>query len=83
MKTILIFDQCFEQPISFRIVEGDYSHLNQAYVNHIALERKDEDTLMGLLYKDEGGSLHDDWVSDSPVDQVSRDTKVIVVGFLP
>ncbi len=83
MKTILIFDQCFEQPISFRIVEGDYSHLEQAYVNHIALSNEDTDELMTLLYKDEQGNLHDDWLPTFPTDQVTPDTKVVVVGFLP
>jgi len=83
MKTILIFDQCFEQPISFRIVDGDYSHLEQAYVNHIALSNEATDELMTLLYKDEEGNLHDDWLPKFPTDQVTPDTKVVVVGFLP
>jgi len=83
MKTILIFDQCFERPISFRVVEGDYSHLEQAYINHIALSDEDTDQLISLLYKNEEGDLHDDWMSEFPVAEVQSDTKVVVVGFLP
>ena len=83
MKTILIFDQCFERPISFRVVEGDQSYFDQAYVNHVGLPRDKEEILMNLIYKNEEGDLHDDWMSKFPVDQVTSDTKVIVVGFLP
>lgn len=83
MKTILIFDQLLMQPISFRVVEGDYSHLNQKYVNHYELSVEDSDEIMGLLYKDDSGSPHDDWLDTFPVDQVTAETKVIVVGFLP
>jgi hypothetical protein len=83
MKTILIFDQLFERPVSFRVVEGDYSFLNEAYVNSVETSEEDQDVLMGLLYKDEEGNLHDDWLSEFPVEQVAANTKVIVVGFLP
>lgn len=83
MKTVLIFDQLFQRPITFRTVEGDFSHLHQKYVNSTNLSIKDFDELMGLLYKNDDGDVHDDWTEEFPVSDVDKSTKVVVVGFLP
>ena len=82
MKTVLIYDQLFESPVSFRVVEGDYSHLNGAYVNHMRLEANLSDELRALLFKDEVGNLFEDFTTEFPVEAVKAGAKV-VVGFLP
>lgn len=83
MQTVLIYDQLFEKPISFRVVEGDYTHLNGAYINHMDLGDSLSDELLSLLFKDDEGNMFDDFTDTFPVDAVNSGAKVIVVGFLP
>ncbi len=33
MKTVLIYDQCGEDSISYIVLSGDYSRFDQAYIN--------------------------------------------------
>jgi len=82
MKTVLIFDQCYENPISFRVIDGDYSHLNDIYINHICSPQEKQDELFNLLYKNEEGDTNDDFLNEFPTDQIDANTKVIVVGYL-
>lgn len=82
-KTVLIYDQLFEKPISFRVVEGDYAHLNGSYINHMDLELSLSDELLSLLFKDDEGNMFDDFTDTFPVDAMNSGAKVIVVGFLP
>lgn len=83
MKTVIIFDQLLEKPISFRVVEGDYSHLNNKYVNHFELDEIEEQEIMCLLYKNDEGDLFDDFTQTFPANQIDDQTVAIVVGFLP
>lgn len=83
MNTIIIYDQCGAEPLSFYFLEGDYNHLNGIYVNQAAEDEDLQETheakqeeLMELL-KDKEPTKH------FPLDKVDPyDTSVIVCGFL-
>ena len=81
MKTVLIFDQCGEQPLQFFVVEGDYQHLDSVYINATDDEAL-EDELNSLLY-DEAGKLKLKPIKGFPYKAVKSGAKVIVVGFAP
>lgn len=82
MNTIFIYDQCGEGPIRFFVLDGDYSHLDGAYVNHFELAETVQEELCGILFNDEGEERHK--MSDKfPLAAVQEDTKVVIIGFLP
>jgi hypothetical protein len=81
MKTVIIYDQVFEQPISFYVVEGDVSHLDGVYGNSAANTEAQENELYAIVF-------NEDWsqkpaLDKFPVDVVAQGAKVIVCGFLP
>lgn len=51
MKTAIIYNQ-FEEGISYHVIDGDYSHLHNVYVN--GDEEEKEDQLLGILNDSEG-----------------------------
>lgn len=83
MKTVLIYDQCGQAPLEFYVLEGDYSHLDKIYINHINHDAKLMDELCDLLYDAETGASLLVPELNFPVNAVSKDTKVIIAGFLP
>lgn len=61
MKTIVIWDTCGDNPISFFILEGNYAHLNNVYCN--SFRESDEayeaynalvDELYSLVFAEDG-----------------------------
>lgn len=76
MKTIIIWDQCGENPLSFFLVEGDLNHLNGTYLNSVD---SDEDNEAQLLEITEGAPALDSF----PTEEVLKGAQVIVCGFLP
>lgn len=81
MKTVIIWDNC-EANIRFLVVDGDYSHLHDKYINCNATEDEadqiNEITTSGPPdYKPR--LMLDRWPSESYQD----DTKIIVCGFIP
>lgn len=88
MKTIVIWDQCGEEPIQFLIVEGDLSHLHNIYINTAYSEMTD------IAKHDELCDLQEGWtemkfLETFPVSVVQneltagRTVKVVTCGFLP
>ena len=67
----------------FFVKEGDYSHLNGVYIN--GSEEKLMDELNDILFVDveTSGDYKVKFLKKFPVNKVTKDTKVIVVGFLP
>lgn len=80
MKTVLIWDTLGIQPIKFAILEGDYRHLNDVYVNSTGA--KEEDDITRLMYGD-NGECKIELTDTFPVDAVINGAFVIVAGFLP
>lgn len=83
MKTVFIFDQQGLEPMKFFVVEGDYTHLNNIYINSEDDENK-IDELYNILYYDEHGKFKVNLLDKFPVEEFnSQEDKVVVVGFLP
>jgi len=84
MKTVFIYDTKVE-PICFIVKDGDYRHLDRAYINQ-SVDSEDEENhiveLSDLIYDDEGNQLYE-ISTDFPVQDVIDGAFVIVVGFLP
>ena len=83
-KTVFIYDQCGESDISYFVKDGDFSHMNKAYVNSIKLDRETEADLLAMLFT-EGGDNNPDTVflSEFPSQDVKDGAIVVIVGFLP
>ena len=84
VRTILIYDQCGEAPISFTVLPGDLSHLDKTYINSTRCEEKLQDELMKLLFDDKGRFIVK-WSEKFPRRFLieNPDTKIIICGFLP
>lgn len=81
MKTIFIYDQCLIAPISFFVKEGNYSHLDNVYINESDNENL-IDQLNDILF-DAEWEYKIEFLDKFPTEEVEKDTKVIIVGFLP
>ena len=80
MKTLFLFDQCgCETPFFFE-KEGDYSHLNGAYINSVDTSNEHCNELQTLLYDNDGELLHSIELLDKP----TKDWDFfVIVGFIP
>jgi len=81
MKTIIIYDQCGEHAIQFFVVDGDYSHLNNVYINNTEDQAK-TDELSDLLYG-EDGRIQLKAYKKFPIKAAKEGANVIVAGFAP
>ena len=82
MKTVLIYDQCGEAPVSFLVLEGDYTHYDKVFINSTESDEKLQDKLSRLMY-DKDGQLRHKMRSKFPHAAVRAGAKVIVCGFIP
>lgn len=82
MKTVLIFDSVLEEPIKFLVVDGDYSYLNQKYLNSMDTTDEESDIINALVFTEDWHYV-DSFLEDFPVEVVQQGAKVVVVGFLP
>lgn len=84
-KTVIIWDQLMEEPLSFIVLDGDYSKFDRIYINASA-ETSEEQTLIDelcdFMYTKNGERKHETTVN-FPVAAVAAGAKVIVAGFLP
>ena len=85
MKTIFIYDQCCQEEIKFFIVPGDYSHLNNTYINAGETPEDEEksDELLSILYTENCQIFLQELLPSFPVKEITQATKVITVGWLP
>lgn len=82
MKTVLIFDQCGNEPIQFTVLDGDFKHLQGVYINDACNDEARQQELSDLLYNTQGEyRLH--FEDTFPTDAVRNGAEVIVAGFLP
>lgn len=89
MKTILIYDE-LDGELKFRVVDGDYSHLDRQYINDANTDEKTTAELTGLMFYPEGHEkawyLLDDFTTKFPVEIIEQnpgECKVVVVGSIP
>lgn len=82
MNTIFIYNQGFEVPLQYFVLEGDYSHLHGTFINCEEDEEKLEE-LNSILGYDEDGYPAISMLESFPVPQVTPETIVIEVGFIP
>lgn len=82
MKTIVIWDQCGEEPVQFFTLDGDYSHLYGVYINNSDEDEQLVAELTELVYGDNGYNFP--LTKDIPLKLMQdSDNKIIVAGFLP
>jgi len=83
MKTIVIWDQCGQEPIKFFILKGDKTHLDGIYINNAEQDPELQEELTDMVF-DESGNTIMKMYKKFPMQTVRRpDTKVITCGFLP
>lgn len=88
MKTIVIWDQYGIEDIKFLIIEGDFSHLNNIYIN-LAYEDMAEVAKHDELCDLQEGWSETQFLEDFPISVVQneltegRTIKVITCGFVP
>lgn len=80
MKTVIIYDQCGQSPLSFAVVEGDWSKYDRIYINDYDQELSYE--FSEKVYDDSGNPLIT-FQEEFPYNEVKNGAKVIVAGFLP
>ena len=83
MKTIMIYDQCGVAPIQFFILDGDYSHLDNIFINEAADNTDLQDELGSLVYDDNGKTKLKVYKKFPLKTAAKPGTKVIVAGFYP
>ncbi len=81
-KTVMIFDQCGQEPIEFYVLDGDYTHLDGVYINSTATKPKLDRELTKLMYDTEGKRKMKHLLT-FPHKAVVNGAKVIVCGFYP
>ena len=84
-KTVIIYDQLMESPVSFIVMKGDLRKFNGIYVNQYTGKRVQDELqneLCGLLY-DEDGEATFKAVLKFPSHEVVAGAHVIVAGFIP
>jgi hypothetical protein len=82
MKTVIIYDQCGQEDISFAVVDRDVTHLAGIYVNNCNQDAALCDELCDMFYDDQGRCIIP-LSSEFPVDAVKAGAPVITCGFLP
>ena len=90
MKTVLIFDQCGQEPIKFVVLDGDYERFSGVYINAVVEGTKKQRELGDKLQEELGEVLYGTdskfkiSVSEEfPCDAVKEGALVVVCGFLP
>lgn len=82
MKTVFIYDQVLQEPLKFLVVEGDYSHLNNCYINSMDCTDDQSDEINKLIFK-EDWSYVEGFLDTFPTEEVVNGAKVAIIGFLP
>lgn len=82
MKTVIIFDQCGQDDLKFRVVEGDYEHLNGKYGNTVDISDEETDEINKLVF-DQEGYLFEDFTTEFPTEAVRQGASVVIIGFVP
>ena len=78
MKTCVYYDSCGEGQNGFFEVEGDLSHLDGCYVNHVNCTQEQTHAVLALCFNEEGDFTQA--LTCAP----SKDWDFfITVGFLP
>lgn len=78
MKTAIIYNQ-FEEGVSYHVIEGDYIHLHNVYVN--GGEEEKEDQLLGILNNSEGYATKGKVSLQHFAEEISAGAKLIECGF--
>lgn len=81
MNTIFIYNQGVEVPLQYFVLEGDYSHLDGTFIG--CGDTENEDELNSILGYDDAGDPAVLMLDSFPVSQVTPETIVIEVGFIP
>lgn len=81
MKTVVIYDQMGCADIGFIVMEGDYRHLNNVYINNPMCQELSNE-LSDTLYDDAGNEKFV-LLDVFPTEEVVNGASVIVAGFIP
>lgn len=80
MKTVVIYDQCGLDTLTFAVLDGDYRHFHNCYVNDAS---GSGDEWADFLYPCDSGRCSISFQDEFPVEEVRNGAFVIVAGFLP
>jgi len=85
METVFIWDTIGMESIQFFVMDGDYSHLNDVYINAVGNpeDMTDQEELHNLVYNENGYTKPDLMLDNFPCEAVANGAIVIVCGFLP
>ncbi|QDH83386.1 hypothetical protein [Achromobacter phage Motura] len=81
-QTVMIYDQFGVEPLQFLVLNGDYTHLDQVFINSTECTDEQMDELSSLIY-DGDGNVIAKFKKKFPRKAVVNGAKVIVAGFLP
>jgi len=81
MKTVFIWDE-LQGELQFFVVNGDFRHLNNTYINSVEDEDK-QDELNKILAYDNEGNPEVTMLTEFPIQEVKDGAYVVVAGFLP
>ena len=81
MKTVIIYDQIYQQPISYYVVDRDVSHLHGVYGNSVNASEEQQNELCSIVFDEEWNTKPA--LEHFPTEEVVNGAKVIVCGFLP
>lgn len=82
MKTVIIWDE-LNAAVTFFVVDGDHTALNNVYINSTDATNEQLDGLNALIYKDDDGEFKHEALDEFPKQAVIEGANVIVAGFLP
>jgi hypothetical protein len=83
MNTIIIWDECGESPITFFSLEGDLSKFDKIYINSTNSDEALSAELSELLYDQDSGQIKEIQLDKFPTADITKETKIIVAGFIP
>lgn len=86
-KTVIIWDQFGETPLSYVVVNGDQRHFDRVYVNEYTNVPEREvliDKLFAFMYDEKTGKMLHEQLIDFPHHEVARNhAYVITAGWIP
>jgi hypothetical protein len=79
-KTVVIWDQCGENPLEFYVCAGNLAHLNNTYVNGGDSTEENQDLIQQAI---DEGERHEEFPLELIQDPEAEIVAVICAGVIP
>lgn len=83
MKTALIYSEDYDLIPQFFVIDGDYRHLNNVFINGVDQDETKTDALNSLMYSEDGKHRHTPVTLEQFAAAIREGAEPIVCGFLP